>query len=153
MTKRMKTVVLMVALLFLLGGTAAVAAVVWPASCTSDACVNSHLNNLNSRVKGLEKATISQPRLVTESYEFEENPAIIEQMVACGTPDPTDDRPFRGWAISGGLDIQGENAEQWHVFRSGPPNLMNSWQVGAYNPDYVPGDPLPTVTQWVLCLK
>ena len=154
MTKRMKKIIVMVAMLFLFGGTAAVAAAVWPATCTSNGCVNSHLNNLNTRVKGLEGTALTKRVVVTESYDFDaEYPWVIETLVACGTPDPTDDRPFKGWAVSGGLEIQGETAEQWHIYSSGPPNLMNSWPVSARNMHYEAADPLPTVTAFAVCLK
>jgi hypothetical protein len=30
---------------------------------------------------------------------------------------------------------------------------MNSWPLFAHNPDYVDGDPLPTVTVFAICVR
>lgn len=152
----MNKLIATVAVLFAFGGTAAAAAAVnWPATCSSNYCVNNHLNDLNARLKALDKATFSKTVVVSRTYVFSDpaNLDNISTVVACGTPDPSDNRPFVGWAISGGINISGNNADQWHIVSSGPPNMMNSWPVYAHNPDYVNGDPLPTVTVFAICLK
>lgn len=134
------------------GAVAVSRAVSWPAGCSTNSCVNDHLNDLNTRVRSLKNATFSKRVVVTDDYTFDdpENLSYIETMVPCGLPGTAD---FRGWAISGGVSISGSNADQWHVYTSGPPSAMNSWHVVAHNPDYVSGDPLPTVTAFAICLK
>lgn len=148
----MNKLIPLAALLSAFGGTAAVAAVAWPASCTSDSCVNSQPNNVNTRTKGLDNRTFSKTVVVSHKYEFSQNNNILT-LEACGTPNPNDARPFKGWAISGGLNISGHHAGQWQIVSSGPPTAMNSWPVDAHNPDYVGGDALPKVTVFAICLK
>lgn len=151
----MNKLIPLAALLSAFGGTAAVAAVAWPASCTSDSCVSSQPNNVNTRTKGLDNRTFSKTVVVSHKYEFDDpsNRDFIQTVVPCGTSDPNDNRPFKGWAISGGVNISGHHAGQWHIVSSGPPNMMNSWPVDAHNPDYVGGDALPKVTVFAICLK
>ena len=152
----MKKFVAAIVALFAVGGTGvAVAAVTWPATCSSYACVNRHLNELNARVARLDRSTFSKTVVVSHRYVFSDpaNLDNISTVAPCGTPDPNDDRPFRGWAISGGLDISGPNNWQWHLVSSGPPNAMNSWPLFAHDPYYMSGDPLPTVTVFAICLK
>lgn len=122
-------------------------AVSWPASCSTYSCVNSHLNDLKNT--DFTKAVVVSHRYVFSEGEYD-NIATFE---ACGTADSSDDRPFRGWAINGGVDISGGNAAQWHMVTSGPRNAMNSWPVYWHNDGYVSGDPLPTVTIWAICLQ
>jgi hypothetical protein len=158
----MKKLMLVLVLLFASAGGAAAAvtvtsaqkAVNWPASCSTNACVNAHLNDLNSRLRALKNNTFSDAVVVTYAYSFDpDNREYIQTVVPCGTPDPNDSRPFKGWAISGGVTIGGSNADQWQVYTSGPPNAMNSWPIMAHNPEYVDGDPLPDVTVFAICLK
>lgn len=160
-----KTIALAIALV-MLGGTAAVAAVAWPAACSGWTCVNSHMNDLDTRADDLKarvnkitaRLSPTEPKtvVVEQDYVFDltdpTNVPFITTVTPCGTPDPADDRPFKGWAISGGINIGGENADQWHIVSSGPPNMMNSWPVFATNPSYVDGDPLPTVSTFAICL-
>jgi hypothetical protein len=159
----MKKLIAIVALLFMFGGTAAIAAAVvaWPAACSGWTCANSHMNDLNTRLKGLNNKAFSKTVVVEHPYTFDlsdpTNVPFISIVTPCGTPDPTDDRPFKGVAISGGITISDDeygvgNADQWHIVSSGPPNMMNSWPVFATNPDYVDGDPLPIVTTYAICL-
>lgn len=164
--KRRLPVIALAAAMLVIGATAAVAAVNWPASCNGWSCANSHMNDLygrlntvNARVNELRsRLALTDPKTVVkeEPYEFDltapESIPFIQQMAACGTPDPSDDRPFYGYAISGGINFSGEGSEDWHIIGSGPPNMMNSWPVSAVNPDYVEGDPLPTVTTFAICL-
>lgn len=154
-----KKLVLVIALVFAfaagagaaVGAVAVSRAVPWPANCTTNACLNTHLNDLNTRVKSLNRSTFSKRVVVTDEVASDpEHPDFIETMVPCGQPGT--DR-FRGWAISGGLSIGGSNAHQWQVYASGPPSAMNSWHLAAHNPEYVAGDPLPTVTAFAICLK
>ena len=151
----MHTLIPVGALVLAFGAGAAAAAIApWPAACSSNSCVNSHLNDLNARLKALDTATFSKTVVVTDEYVLSDgNQDRVSTVVPCGTPDPTDDRPFRGMAVSGGVHIGGANAEQWQITSSGPPNAMNSWPVDAYNPHYVPGDPLPSITVFAVCLK
>lgn len=173
--KRRLPVIALAAAMLVIGATAAVAAVNWPASCNGWSCANSHMNDLygrvnavndkvntvNSRVNELRsRLALTDPKtvVVEDDYVFDltapESIPFIQGVTACGTPDPNDDRPFVGWAISGGITISGEDeaTRNWHIVSSGPPNMMNSWPVFAFNPEYVEGDPLPTVSTFAICL-
>lgn len=171
--KRRLPVIALAAAMLVIGATAAVAAVNWPASCNGWSCANSHMNDLYGRVNTVNdkvntvngkvnelnrRLALTDEKTVVrvEPYVFDltapESIPFIEEMATCGTPDPGDDRPFYGYAISGGITIGGEGAEDWHIVSSGPPNMMNSWPVVASNPDWVEGDPLPDVSTFAICL-
>ena len=141
-----KLITITLALLLAFSGSVALAASLWPASCSGYACVNNHLNDLNTRVNKAYVKTV----VVSQPYDFGDQPMDIQTVTPCGLPGSSG---FKGTVVGGGINIAGADGQpdsDWYIVTEYP-TMMNSWSIHASTT--VVGGEVPTVTTFAVCLK